>query len=60
MVSNLCLNRERQAISPQPLGLDLYQYFVEIMTTVTHCEKNEDYEALLHWNIDLVNMTRRN
>ena len=31
-----------------------YQYYVEIMKAIPYCEKAEDYEALLPWNIDLV------
>ena len=30
-----------------------YQYYVEIMKKVPYCEKVEDYEALLPWNIKL-------
>ena len=37
--------------------LDPYQYYVEIMKAIPHCETAEDYEALLPWNIDLVKMT---
>ena len=33
--------------------LDPYQYYVEIMKKVPYCEKVEDYEALLPWNINL-------
>ena len=33
--------------------LDPYQYYVEIMKKVPYCEKVEDYEALLPWNIKL-------
>ena len=38
-------------------NLDPYQYYVEIMKAIPHCEKVEDYEALLPWNIDLVKVT---
>ena len=33
--------------------LDPYQYYVEIIKKVPCCEKVEDYEALLPWNINL-------
>ena len=33
--------------------LDPYRYYVEIMKKVPYCEKVEDYEALLPWNINL-------
>ena len=39
--------------------LDPYQYYVEIMKAVPYCEKAEDYEALLPWNIDLVKVTTK-
>ncbi|MDG2450967.1 MAG: transposase domain-containing protein [Saprospiraceae bacterium] len=39
--------------------LDPYQYYVEIMKAIPHCEKAEDYEALLPWNIDLVKVTTK-
>ena len=34
--------------------LDPYQYYVEIMKAIPHCDTAEDYEVLLPWNIDLV------
>ena len=37
-----------------------YQYYVEIMKAIPYCEKAEDYEALLPWNIDLVKVTTKN
>ena len=40
-------------------NLDPYQYVVEIMKAIPNCEKVEDYEALLPWNIDLVNVTTK-
>ena len=40
------------------IGGDPYQHCVEIMKGVLHCEKAEDYEALLPWNIDLAKVTR--
>ena len=39
--------------------LELYQYYVEIMKAIPHCETVEDYEALLPWNIDLVKVTTK-
>ena len=39
--------------------LDPYQYYVEVMKAIPHCEKAEDYEALLPWNIDLVKVTKK-
>mgnify|MGYP005679261675 FL=1 len=39
--------------------LDPYQYYVEIMKAIPYCEKAEDYEALLPWNIDLVKVTTK-
>ena len=39
--------------------LDPYQYYVDIMKAIRHCEKAEDYEALLSWNIDLVKVTTK-
>ena len=39
--------------------LDPYQYYVEIMKAIPHCETAEDYEALLPWNIDLVKVTTK-
>ena len=37
--------------------LDPYRYVVNIIKAIPHCEKAEDYQALLPWNIDLVKMT---
>ena len=42
-----------------PYDLDPYQYYVEIMKAIPHCETAEDYEALLPWNIDLVTVTTK-
>ena len=39
--------------------LDPYQYFVEIMKEVSHCDKTEDHQALLPWNIELVKVTAK-
>lgn len=39
--------------------LDPYQYDAEIMKAIPHCEKAEDYEPLLPWNIDLVKVTTK-
>ena len=45
--------------SAKPHKIDPYQYYVEIMKAVPHCETAEDYEALLPWNIDLVKVTTK-
>ena len=34
-------------------GFDPYHYYVAIMKAIPHCQRVEDYEALLPWNIKL-------
>ena len=36
-----------------------YKYDVDIRKAIPYCEKAEDYEALLPWNIDLVKVTTK-
>ena len=33
--------------------IDPYKYYVKILEDTPHCQKVEDYEALLPWNITL-------
>jgi len=34
-------------------GFDPYRYYVEILKKISNCQKLEDYEKLLPWNIEL-------
>ena len=47
-------------LSAKTHDLAPYQYDVEIMKAIPHCEKDEDHEELLLWNIDLVNQNLLN
>ena len=35
-------------------GLDPYHYYVQVMEKIPCCEKVEDYEKLLPWDIDMI------